>query len=211
MTTITIDARGGETARVLDQASKALRGALGEASPNPDARYRVAEPRGAFGPAPDLESLAADLIDRYPETFGHLAEFTIRVLWKAKAGAKGGKAVIGKCQKPSKSSLLGHYEKADYVIWLAADYILNAGFTHRQVTAALAHELMHTGKDDDDNPILVGHEFEGFRRELELFGFWDSGLKQVQGAVQARMRLEETGEVGADEDEDGDEWVNDAD
>ncbi len=197
--TITLDA--ATAVDQLEWAARSIRGGLlHNGGPNPDARYRVSMPDGAFGPAPDLESLAADLIERHPDTFGHLDQFTIRVLWKAKAGNKGGKAVFGKCQKPSKSSLLGHYEKADYVIWLAADYIRAAGFTHRQVLATLAHELMHAGKDDDDNPTLVPHDVEMFRREIELFGFWRDDIKQIAPAFQARMKLEATGEV-----EDGDE------
>ena len=208
MTTITFESEGRTattTTEILRQAAATLRGGTGQPihhGAEGDQTYPVPYVADAYRDAPELEALAAELVERHPDTFGHLRELTLKVLWKAKAGKASGKIVFGKTQKPSKSSLLSFYEPADFVIWLAADAVAGALFTRRQVEALLAHELMHTAIDDKGAPATVSHDFEGFARELELYGFWEEGLQTARRATQARMRLEATGEV---EDEDGDD------
>lgn len=163
-------------------------------------RYPVPSVGDFFVEAADLEAMAADLVERHPDTFGHLNELRVRCLWKAKAGKKSGKVVFGKTLMPSRSSLLGHYERADFVIWLAADAVQKGQFTYHQVEALLFHELLHTAADEEGNRQLVPHDFEGFKREIEEYGFWDQDVRGMARAFQSRMRIEETGEID-DEDE----------
>lgn len=138
-----------------------------------------------FLPADDLEVLASDLIDRHT-TFSHFPGLTIHYRWKKKGGKKSGAAVYGKCVKPS--GLLADYSDADFVIWLAADYVRDAEFSQRQIEALLFHELLHAGISDEDEgeakPALIAHDFEGFRAEVETYGWWSSELRGLEIAAR---------------------------
>lgn len=132
----------------------------------------------AFLEAPDLELLADELIERHT-TLGHLRALTVHFRWKAKGGKSKGAAVYGKCTKPS--GLLADYSGADFIIWLAADYVRDARFTQRQIEALLFHELLHTHTDSETGePITLAHDFEGFRKEVEEYGWWSQPLLELR-------------------------------
>jgi hypothetical protein len=144
-----------------------------------------------FLPADDLEILASDLIDKHT-TFSHLPGLRVHYRWKKKGGKKSGAAVYGKCVKPS--GLLADYSEADFVIWLAADYVRDADFTQRQIEALLFHEMLHAGISDDEDddgeakPVLIAHDFEGFRAEVEHYGWWSSELGDLRKtALQLKL------------------------
>lgn len=135
-----------------------------------------------FLPANDLQAQASELITLHTG-FSHLASLTIHYRWKKKGGKKSGAAVYGKCVKPS--GLLADYSEADFIIWLAADYVRDAEFTTRQIEALLFHEMCHAGVDDEgDKPALIAHDVEMFRAEIVSYGFWNDELKSLETSVR---------------------------
>jgi hypothetical protein len=109
---------------------------------------------------PALRELADILIERHALP---AAEFVVRYLWK-RAGGK----CYGQCIKVS--GLNRFISGYDFYVWLAADHA--KGLSPDQREALLYHELRHIGSDEDGNPVLVDHEFEGFRDELDIYGAW---------------------------------------
>lgn len=135
-----------------------------------------------FLPALDLEHVAAMLIERHEAKFNHTRDLKIVFLWKRSGGLVKGKAKLGECQKPS-GLLRFLSDKADFVIWLAADHL--AGFEPEQVEAALFHEMCHVGVDEDDEPQLWPHDVEMFADEVQVYGLWKADL--VSAATQLRQ------------------------
>ena len=72
------------------------------------------------------------------------------------------------------------YTDATWVIWLAADNC--EAFTNWQVQCNLIHQLLHAG-EGEDGPAMVGHDFEGFAKELEWCGCWTEGLTVAGRAI----------------------------
>lgn len=135
-----------------------------------------------------LKELGDGLTAQWPE-LQFLEGYTIRYLWKADGGKKGGNPTLGKCILSS--GLVEFFGLATWVVWLAADWAREFEFTDEQVEATLYHELLHCtlqGKNDDE-PAIRGHEFEGFAKEIERYGFWDQSMQIVRGAVQGRLSL----------------------
>jgi len=127
--------------------------------------------------APELEKIGEALIDKQGG-FGYLREMKIVYLWKRKGGTRAGKAILGRCEQPT--GLLAKFCTADFIVWLAADH--HAAFRHTrfQVEATVFHELCHTDHDEEnDEPCRVGHDYEGFCREVELYGAWRSDLEKA--------------------------------
>ena len=114
--------------------------------------------------------------------FNHLTNAKIHFLWKSKGGKNGGRRILGKCKKPTGE--LRFYADADYVIVFSADHCseLNENkmpIKNWQILALLFHELKHTCIDKNGKFSTKGHDFEGFHRELELFGGWKSDAEQI--------------------------------
>ena len=160
-----------------------------------DARYPVPGPGRfvdaagedvPFISAPDIEQIAGALIDVRSEDLGFLRDFQLAYLWKAKGGKAKGRATFGKLTKPS--GLLKHFAGVTYVLWLAADHCGEARMSNWQIEALVCHELLHAAVDEDGEPGVVGHDFEGFRKEVEHYGFWDEGLAEIERAgLQLRL------------------------
>jgi len=127
--------------------------------------------------AEDLEKIGEALIEKQGG-FGYLKELKIVYLWKEKGGESHGKAVLGRCQRPK--GLLAKFCDADFIVWLAADHHRTFRSTRFQVEATTFHELCHTDYDEEkDKARLVGHDYEGFCREVELYGAWRSDLEKA--------------------------------
>lgn len=132
--------------------------------------------------APDLEQIAGKLIE-VQGGFGYLRELKIVYLWKRKGGKRGGKAILGRCQRPT--GLLTKFCDADFIVWLGADHHAALRSTRFQVEATVFHELCHTDLDEEkDQPRLVPHDYEGFCREVEIYGVWHSDLAKAAKSFQ---------------------------
>lgn len=144
--------------------------------------------RGDFLPSMPLAELAEELIARYPYLQEAAQDLRIKYLWKAKGGAKGGKATLGKCVKTS--GLASFYSSADFVVWLAADHAWAFELNAEQVEALLFHELLHIGKEATDAGAVYyvrPHDFEGFRAEVHEYGFWSADIKEAAEVFQLRL------------------------
>lgn len=141
-----------------------------------------------FIAAPELKKIGDKLIEHFDDDFGFLDGANILYLWKEKGGESGGMATLGKCIKPS--GLAGYFaaeaddaDRVHYIVWAAADHLRLNKATVRTVYALIFHELMHT--DTNEGKLTVrGHEFEGFAREIEEFGFWRQSITNIAGAVE---------------------------
>lgn len=129
-----------------------------------------------------LDDIGGEIIAEYDD-FSEIAAAKVLYLWKQKGGKKGGHTTLGKCQKPS--GLLMHYARADFVVWLAADHCRTLGFNAHQIKALIFHELKHADYDPKTGEYTTrGHDFEGFGREIEEFGLWDSSARQMAKAFK---------------------------
>ena len=120
--------------------------------------------------------------------FGHLRDREVVYLWKASGGKANGKLVLGKCQKAA--GLVAHFSKADWVVWLSADHGRDLGLTRWQVEAALYHELLHAGQNEQTmEPAVYPHDAEMFRAEIEQYGLWKSDLRFVADCFQGVLPM----------------------
>ena len=138
-----------------------------------------------FLPDANLDHLTAYVVKKHAPRFDYLADLEFETVWKAKGGKRNGNLTLGACVKLS--GLAKHFGRVDYVIWLAADHAGLLQLTPDQLEALVFHELCHTGVDEDGDPQLVGHDFEGFRAEIEAYGWWEEGLRLMRDSVQRRM------------------------
>lgn len=141
---------------------------------------------------PVLDRLGAEVINRYMDHFGFILNFNFGVsfLWKRKGGNSKRRLVLGKCTKPG--PMLRHFmrvaeDESGFVIWIAADHA-RGRLTHKQMEALMFHELKHIGTDEKNNPILRGHDFEGFASEIAIFGAWSSDITVIAQAFQAHEK-----------------------
>jgi hypothetical protein len=124
-------------------------------------------------PAHDVETVARDLIERWPE-LAPLADLDIRYGWK-KEGSKDGEA--GYCKKLSPE--VRYLTSADFFVWLAADYARE--MSQRQLEALVYHELCHAGLNAKGKPVIVKHDVELFYAEVRRYGAWH---ERLEGARQ---------------------------
>lgn len=140
--------------------------------------------------APELEQIGKYLIEKYEQDFYPVSTANIRYLWKRKGGSGSGRATLGKCVKPaglnrklSEKDLDGFSEKVDFVIWVAADHCRKGQITVGQMHALIYHELLHTDYQNGKY-CLRGHDFEGFSREVQEFGFWKGDIQRMAEAFE---------------------------
>jgi hypothetical protein len=143
-----------------------------------DAEFEKAD--SEFLDASELEKIALAIIEHHGG-FGHLDDMKIVYLWKRKGGSKLGKPTLGVCRRPT--GLLAKFCNADFIIWLAANHHRDFRSTRWQIEATLFHELSHTDKDDEE-PRLAPHDYEGFCREVELYGVWRPDLEKAANAFK---------------------------
>lgn len=134
-----------------------------------------------FIEAPALVDIAQELIARFEE-LSFLYDFRLRLFWKSKGGSTGSKNTLGKCVKPS--GLLKKYSDADFIVWVAADHTRHR-LTNRQMEALLYHELSHCVLDEKGRPAIRPHDFEGFAREIEIYGAWKGDIERIGKAFSA--------------------------
>lgn len=162
--------------------------------------------RREFRDAEQLAAGAQRLIAQYPMDFGHLKDAAIKYLWKKEGGKSKGKTTVGKCialSGPAKF-FSGNYE---FMIWLAADW--HAEESDRAIDATLFHELLHIKLYVDpkgEKPPelkLRGHDFEGFAREIDVFGLSTPDARTIAKSFHRQKPLfaDELREWRATEDE----------
>jgi hypothetical protein len=139
-----------------------------------------------FVAAPELARIGADLIKEYEDFYGirHI-EPSIDYLWKQKGGKDLGNRILGKVQRPTGE--LKFYSHADFIVWLAADHCF--GYNRFQITAIIFHELLHIFYNEAEVRLeLRGHHFEGFPREVEIFGCWRQNMVDMSAAFKGARK-----------------------
>lgn len=146
--------------------------------------------------APDLRRIANKLIDAGAISLPQGTDVTY--LWKAKGGKSHDLATFGKCIKLSGlAKYFAHYmEESQFIVWLAADWAREFPLDAFQVEGLVYHELAHIGPEFDKkgdptgNAILVGHNFEGFKGEIERYGLYMPDAKYIAPAFQGLLPLQ---------------------
>ena len=145
-------------------------------------------------PADPLTAIGNRLLEYFEDDFDRLNTAKIIYLWKKKGGKRGDKDKLGACQKPG--GLLRHYSNADFIVWIAADNCV--GMTEWQITALVYHELKHAGYDvESGNFVTRRHDFEGFAREVMIFGDWKSDIGMMRRAFAQPSLFEDVPEAKA--------------
>lgn len=137
-----------------------------------------------FREAPELEALAQTLIRQHAE-LAFLMDWDIRVLWKRESSASSGKEIAGRCRVLTGE--LAFFAKADWLIWCAADIARENEFGDHELEALVFHELLHCalrGKEGEEKPGIVGHDFEAFGLEVERYGAWHPALVRAKAAFR---------------------------
>lgn len=140
-----------------------------------------------FCVARDIERIADILIREHVELRG-LSSRAIKYLWARKGGLSRGKVKLATCERPS-GKLAYFAAGVDFIVTVSADNCREAGLTHFQMEALVYHELSHAGEGDDSEPIIIAHDFEGFRMEIERYGFWEPDLLDMGETVWRQARL----------------------
>jgi hypothetical protein len=194
--TATLERNETALAEQRDLAIRIGTGSLhpGDTYPVPSAEaFEIADPERGKDDEPqyedyllaaDVERLAASLIARHPEDFKHLKGAKIAYRWKRAGGKTSGKVKYGTCRRLD--GIGRHFASADFLIWLAADNCRAQRMTAHTIEALTYHELLHIGQSDGDEPrlVLVPHDFEGFGRELAVYGMWHHDLKIIGRTLQ---------------------------
>lgn len=133
----------------------------------------------------ELEMLYAQLIRDYPDTHGHLPRVSVKLAWKAKGGKSQGKPRLAYCQKLSGAAKF--FAEAEFLIWLAADTVLERELSDSQIRACVSHEMRHIGWEDGENgedgkAIILGHDAELFFSEIRELGAWESFIRETAEA-----------------------------
>lgn len=124
----------------------------------------------------ELEALYAQLIRDYPSTHGHLPRVAVKLAWKARGGKSQGKEKLAYCQKLSGAAKF--FAEAEFLIWLAADHVLDREMSDSQIRACVSHEMRHIGWEEgedgeDGKAVIVGHDAELFFSEIVELGAWN--------------------------------------
>lgn len=142
-----------------------------------------------FIDAPDVRSIAGDLIDTHDYLFGWLRNYVVLYRWRKVGGEAGGKAKLGETKKANGHDRFLYGKKVHFFVTLSADTIRDRALTREQVEALIFHELNHAGTNEKGKPVILPHEFEGFKSELETYGPWSADLQRAEDGFQARMDL----------------------
>jgi predicted metallopeptidase len=131
--------------------------------------------------APAVKDIANKLIEKY---HNHLQGFKIIYLFRDKSMKSKGKEVYGKASKVQ--SKYQAITGATFVIEIAEPAF--ASMDHKHQVALIDHELMHCFIDENEQPTILSHDFEGFNKELKRHGFWASDLQIMEKQLE-QMQL----------------------
>lgn len=136
--------------------------------------------------APAIEAIGQDLIDRCDE-LRPLRNAEVAYVWKRAGGKAKGKPRWATCQHPT--GILAFFAGADFVVAVAADHARDLALTGDQIEALLYHELRHCGWDIDKQTggvrwVVRGHDWEGFRGEVERYGAWEPETARLAEAFR---------------------------
>jgi predicted metallopeptidase len=116
--------------------------------------------------APDLEEIAEKLIEKYPETLGHLSVDRISFFWDTESKPKN---TLARCTKVSDLMKSTFGNTRDFVIVFYKQKFED--MTPAQLNITIFHELLHCGEDGD----IIEHDVQDFVLIAATFGvLWSS-------------------------------------
>ena len=113
--------------------------------------------------------MAQELIDKYHHD---LQSINIGFVFRDRNGTNRGRATLAACQKVP--AQLKPYLDYDFIIWISEQAW--TVFSDKQRRALVDHELCHARTDEDEQPVLIGHDIEEFRVIIERYGYWKEDL-----------------------------------
>lgn len=169
-------------------------------------RVKVPMLLGDYQPGPDIREIAEALISERPE-HAHLAGVNIGYYWRQKGGKSKRKPRFGYVKECTQE--LGYFAGHAFIVVLAADHCGAAKITALQLEALTDHELRHIRWDPRTNLFhTVGHDWEGFKGELQRYGAWEPTTKVLACLAQQLPLIPEEDaypELAEDGDDDDDE------
>lgn len=124
----------------------------------------------------DIADIVQKLIAAHPDRFGHLTPLTIACLWKKNGRTQRGQKLYGKASVPG--GITRHFlDGAQFMIWLAADHLMDDLWTHLSVEAFVFSLLCGMDEDDEGKLTIAAPDFSGFVAELEEYGAWRDQLR----------------------------------
>ena len=157
-----------------------------------------------FWPADEVRVIATSMIGT-DERFRALRRTRICYLFKKKAATVRGKPQAGTVRRwgdlQNEVAELAGGKRFDYVVIVAHDYWCS--LSNKQKEALVFHQLCHIDPPDG----IRAHDFEGFKEELEAFGFWNLDLLQIAEAVRQLDLFSEEDEEPAGGERDADVTV----
>jgi|SRR5579859_1854873 len=165
-------------------------------TPEPEQNEYSVPTEASFGkaklqPAPGLRAIGDRLIAE-DESFEHLRGVEIRYAWRRRGGMQGGTPRFARIKRPSVWEEFFTGGAAIFLCDLSADHVREHRFTERQIEAAIHEQLCKTDVDPDDPDAyrLLGPDFSGSIRTLDVYGAWRSDLRELRAHV-AKLPLEE--------------------
>ena len=160
--------------RVLREAAESMRGVAADKPRNEPPPGSMAVRSG------EVERVARRLIARFPETFGHLDQWSVVYAEDANPPKKGCKArARAVIVPPVYQQLYGD----DLLVLVSDKWWEQAGDLERQ--ACLFHTLSHvwTATEPETGETIglrtSSHQVEAFFEEVAYFGAWDSGIRET--------------------------------
>ena len=145
--------------------------------------------------------MAQELIDKHHPD---LKSANIGFVFRDVNGTSRNRAVLATCQKVQAS--LKPYLQFDFIIWISEEAW--TVFSDKQRHALIDHELCHARTDEDEQPVLIGHDIEEFRVIIERYGYWKEDLlwlgELANSEKALQMALDWVAEQLAEPDIDGD-------
>lgn len=144
----------------------------------------VFETNDKFEPAPEVERIAGELINKY---HNHLINAKIKYLFRHGPWTSKKRETLGKAVKVSgvNQFLTG----LDFIIMINAEVWAQLGY--KEKVALVDHELEHCC-EEDDKYFVQGHDVEDFLAVIKRNGFWTPDLKKIEAeAVQGKLFDEE--------------------
>jgi hypothetical protein len=164
----------------------------------------------SFFPAPEAQEIAAELIAEYHR---HLIEHGVDVvcIFRDDTPKSNGREVWGTARKVSgmnafflRSNFRGYFvntnpEPHEIVNYNEPLFLITISLpiwndlNEHGRRALVDHELMHCWAEEDDSGEvqlkIIGHDFEGFNKEIERHGLWRSSAQTLAYHMNKQMTL----------------------
>jgi hypothetical protein len=151
-----------------------------------------------YSSASEVRRLAQPLIRKHHE---HLLRYAVRVefIFRDDVPSKAGREVWGTARKVSSlNAFLANVDQHDdideqnepFFVIVISSPIWN-GLNPEQREALIDHELMHCWAEEDEEGntklSIVGHDFEGFQKEIDRHGLWRPDARQMALTMEQHL------------------------